>query len=134
MAYKIKTLGLELPPHIWIGVSAENQKFYDSRLPALSSIDAPVRWVSAEPLLGPIDFDFGGGGKSVGWVVVGGETGPNQGRHEMDLAWARDIRDQCIQYDVPFFFKQVSHQKPGMGGDALGRLWDEYPEEIMLHA
>ena len=102
MAHKIATLGLLLRPHIWLGVSAENQRFADNRIPALLSIGSPVPWVSAEPLLGPLDLR-----KYLAdlkWVVAGGESGP--GRQPMDLDWPRSLRDQCGTAGVAYFYKQ----------------------------
>ena len=85
MAHKIWTLSLPLPPHIWLGVSAENQQMADSRIPSLLEPPAAVRWVSAEPLLGQIDL-----GRYIDrlqWLVVSGESGP--GRRSMDYQWAQ---------------------------------------------
>jgi protein gp37 len=102
-------------PNLWLGTSAENQEYADKRIPELLQTPAAVRWVSAEPLLGPIDFhgilhpeNFVLAGVPVGWinwVVCGGESGP--GARPMHPEWARSIRDQCAAADVPFFFKQV---------------------------
>lgn len=94
--------GRELAPNIWLGVSAEDQKAWDERVPLLRETPAAVRWVSAEPLLGPIvpvvlDID---------WLVVGGESGP--GARPMDLSWATYLRDECKGARVPFFMKQLS--------------------------
>lgn len=117
-------------PHVWLGVSAEDQTRADERVPDLLATPAAVRWVSAEPLLGPINFtsiDLPGGwhevwplgqrhlgrddidddGKPlsrIDWIVVGGESGRDA--RPMHPQWARDIRDQCHAADVPFFFKQ----------------------------
>ena len=117
-------------PNIWLGVSAERQQEADDRIPYLLNTPAAVRFVSAEPLLGPIDFDavkythtagfFGGALRwhhrghchvqeglrypSLDWVIVGGESGP--GARPMHPDWARGIRDQCQAAGVPFFFKQ----------------------------
>jgi protein gp37 len=105
------------PDNVWIGTSVENQEQADKRIPELLKIQAAVRFLSCEPLLGPVDLTialggedgtgFGGYGirSAVDWVIVGGESGPN--KRPMDLVWARDIRDQCQAADVPFFFKQV---------------------------
>jgi protein gp37 len=111
------------PDNVWIGTSVEDQEQADARIPHLLKIPARIRWLSCEPLLGPIDLwragateSDGAGGERGGqvinftrglvdWVIVGGESGPN--KRPMDLVWARDIRDQCQAADVPFFFKQV---------------------------
>ena len=102
-------------PNVWLGVSVENQKFADERIPLLLQTPAAVRFISAEPLLGPIrldhvpietrkgdDFRPGAG---LDWVIVGGESGP--GARPFDLAWARSIVQQCQASGVPVFFKQA---------------------------
>ncbi|HEY5834936.1 DUF5131 family protein [Streptomyces sp.] len=123
-------------PNLWLGVSVENQQWADIRIPALLDTPAAVRWISAEPLLGPVtlfdrdhrdhdrDWDGGdwvcldcsteeetvpwrvtdGSAPGIGWVVVGGESGP--GARPMHPGWARSLRDQCTQARVPYFFKQ----------------------------
>lgn len=90
--------------HIWLGVTAENQARADERIPKLLEIPAAVRFVSVEPMLGPVDLGsyFGHG---LDWVICGGETG--SGARPMDIAWARDLRAQCDAAGVPFFFKRV---------------------------
>lgn len=98
-------------PNVWLGVSAEDQKRADLRIPALLDTPAAVRFVSAEPLLGPIELieHFGsapavGGTAALDWVIVGGESGP--GARPMHPAWARSLRDECVTGGVPFLFKQ----------------------------
>jgi protein gp37 len=105
-------------PNVWLGVSVEDQHWADIRIPALLDTPAAVRWISAEPLLGPIrlpEFVVGGapdcpceeGGEclpNLDWVVVGGESGP--GARPMHPAWARGLRDQCQEGSIPFLFKQ----------------------------
>jgi protein gp37 len=110
-------------PNVWLGVSVEDQKWADIRVPALLDTPAAVRWLSCEPLLGPVDLTWcagvnaleqdwtgGPGGGSgaphpfVDWVVVGGESG--RGARPMHPDWARGIRDACIAASVPYFFKQ----------------------------
>ena len=121
MAYKIRTLSLPLPAHIWLGVSAEDQRMADSRISCLLELPAAVRWVSAEPLLGPIDlFGFI---EKVDWVVVVGESG--SGRRQMDYDWARSLRDQCIGAGVPFFYKQGNAHRPGGDDELDGRVHQE---------
>jgi protein gp37 len=119
-------------PNVWLGVSAERQQEADERIPHLLQTPAAVRFVSAEPLLGPIDFrrafyvgEEGGGEhvgskrQMIGWIIVGGESGPKA--RPMHPQWARDIRDQCQAAGVPFFFKQwgeyiaVAPNGPGQG-------------------
>ena len=123
MEYTIKELGLPLTNHIWLGVSAENQEFWNDRVLALAGIDTPVRFVSAEPLLGPIDM--GWLKREIDWCVVGGESG--YGFRSMNLDWARSLRDQCVEGGVSFFFKQGSHRYPGKNTYLDGRTWEEYP-------
>lgn len=110
-------------PNVWLGVSVEDQKWADIRVPALLDTPAAVRWLSCEPLLGPVDLTWcdgvnalerdwtGGPGGGTGaphpfvdWVVVGGESGLRS--RPMRLDWARGIRDACVAASVPFFFKQ----------------------------
>ncbi|MBF9523070.1 DUF5131 family protein [Mycobacteroides chelonae] len=116
-------------PNVWLGVSAEDQKRADLRIPALLDTPAAVRWISAEPLLGPINLDdylrYGGCGDcdcehgcqgvgaSIDWVVVGGESGP--GARPMHPDWARSLRDQCVAAGVPFLFKQWGEWTPNTG-------------------
>ncbi|PXW57006.1 DUF5131 family protein [Chelatococcus asaccharovorans] len=87
-------------PNVWLGVSAEDQRRWDERIPDLKETPAAERFVSAEPLLGPIVGDMAG----LDWIIVGGESGP--GSRPMHPDWARSIRDQCAAAGVPFFFKQ----------------------------
>lgn len=105
-------------PNFWLGVSTEDQKRADERIPELLQTPAAIRWVSLEPLLGPIDFDKivmpdgdhlttlinWGEDAGIDWVVAGGESGPNA--RPMHPDWARSLRDQCKAAGVPFFFKQ----------------------------
>ncbi len=90
-------------PNVWLGVSVEDQQRAHERIPDLDATPAAVRWISAEPLIGPVDLMMPGVGKP-DWVVAGGESGP--GARPMHPDWARSLRDQCAAADVPFFFKQ----------------------------
>ncbi len=114
--------GGQAPAHIWLGVSIENASTL-SRLRHLKQTDAAVRFVSFEPLLGPLSAkDLTG----IDWVIVGGESGPGARRVEID--WVRAIRDQCRRQRVAFFFKQWGGRTPKSGGNDLdGRQWLEYP-------
>lgn len=94
-------------PNCWAGVSIEDQKTADERIPLLLQTPAAVRWISAEPLLGPVDITAILG---LDWVVVGGESGPNA--RPMHPDWARSIRDQCQAAGVSFFFKQWGEWLP----------------------
>lgn len=114
---------LDWPDNLWIGVSVENTEVTD-RIDDLRSVPAAVRFLSCEPLLGPLpDLNLDG----IGWVIVGGESGPRA--RPMDPAWALDIRDQCVSAGIPFFFKQWGGRTPKAGGRILdGRTWDQMPE------
>ena len=110
------------PAHIWLGVSVEDRKNV-VRLRHLKSAQASTKFVSFEPLLGPIGIvDLNG----VDWVIVGGESGPRS--RPMNEAWAIEIRDQCERDGVAFFFKQWGGVRAKSGGRLLkGREWNDYP-------
>lgn len=121
--------------HVWLGVSVETASRARARIPPLLDIPARIRFVSAEPLLGPIDFTpyFQG----LHWVIVGGESGPHQMDPQLarplDMAWVRAIRNQCVKAGVPFFFKQDAHFAPGqrpyvVETDGSSSTWEERPE------
>jgi protein gp37 len=113
------------PWHIWHGVSAENQRMLYQRGECLRQTPSRVRFISAEPLLGPLHLDVYL--PMLSWVIVGGESGPHLRPTSPD--WVRDIRDQCVTARVPFFFKQWGGKTAKSGGRALdGRTWDEMPE------
>ena len=110
--------------NIWMGTSVENSD-YIHRIHSLGKVNANIRFLSLEPLLGPL-------GRlplsNIEWVIVGGESGP--GARPMKPEWVRTIRDRCIRYDVPFFFKQWGGvQKSKTGRELDGRTWDEFPVE-----
>ncbi len=109
--------------NIWVGVSVENDTVLE-RMDLLKQVPAKVKWLSLEPLLGPLpNLDLDG----IDWVVVGGESGEKFRTMEVD--WARELRDQCVGKNVPFFFKQYSGKYPKALGDKLdGRQWHEYPK------
>ena len=114
-------------PNIWMGVSIENQK-YAYRIAHLRKTAANVKFLSIEPLIGPV-------GKlhlrGIDWVIVGGESGP--GARPMEPEWVTDIRDQCLKAGVAFFFKQWGGvQKKRTGRTLEGRTWDEMPAESEL--
>lgn len=125
MAHILKKTGWPIPPHIWLGTSVEDQKFADNRIPALKSIDAPIRFLSCEPLLGPLNLQEHLADYGIHWVIAGGESGPR--RNPADYDWFRGIRDDCQTWDTPFFFKQGNHQFPGRDRELDGRLWEQYP-------
>lgn len=113
---------LEWSPNIWMGVSIESQK-YVSRIDHLKATSAKVKFLSLEPLLGPLeDLNLSG----IDWAIVGGESG--FGARPMLLNWVTDIRQQCQKADVAFFFKQWGGvQKKKAGRTLEGRTWDEMP-------
>jgi protein gp37 len=123
-AERLATLSPTLPwrPHIWMGVSVESTR-YVSRLEALRRTGACVKFLSLEPLLGPLPhLDL----RDIDWVIVGGESGP--GARPMNPAWAVDLRDQCQRAHVAFFFKQWGGVHKHKRGRVLeGRTWDEMP-------
>jgi protein gp37 len=113
---------LPWPDQIWMGVSVENED-YAFRIDHLRQTGAKTKFLSLEPLLGPLpDLDLEG----IDWVIVGGESGP--GAREMKRDWVVEIRNQCLQVGVPFFFKQWGGFTRTKAGRSLdGRTWDEMP-------
>jgi protein gp37 len=143
-------------PNVWLGVSVENQAAADKRIPWLLDTPAAVRFVSCEPLLGPIDFSQLGPGPwplwgplsgycsrhypkircgcpdqtpSIDWVIAGGESGPNA--RPMNPDWARGLRDQCEEAGVPFFFKQWGEYLP-VTADSIGPHVVEFDDQKYL--
>jgi protein gp37 len=118
-----------VPANIWLGVSVEDGS-KKSRIKHLHDTNATVRFLSLEPLIGPLGkLDLHG----MHWVIVGGESGP---RHRpIDEAWVTDIRDQCQAANVAFFFKQWGGFRPKENGrDLEGRIWGEYPSPNLTHS
>ena len=123
-------------PNVWLGVSVENQKTADERIPHLLQTPAAVRFVSAEPLLGPVKFGDLLCGRSargfqeqgINWCIVGGESGP--GARCCEVSWIRSIVEQCREAKTPCFVKQDSGPKPGKQGRIQGDLWGlkEFPD------
>lgn len=140
-----QTGGVDWPlPNVWLGVSVEDQKNADERIPSLLQTPAAVRFVSYEPALGPVDleaslsvYDKHGepsgprcnpdGSSALGWVIVGGESGP--GRRPVELAWLEAIDEQTREAGVPLFVKQDGAPRPGTQGRIPDRLWarKEFP-------
>jgi protein gp37 len=118
---------LEWTPQIWMGVSVENDD-YVGRIDDLRTTGARVKFLSLEPLLGPLrELNLTG----IDWVIVGGESGP--GARPVDPAWVMQIRDQCVSADVAFFFKQWGGmQKKKAGRELEGRTWDEMPRLVSI--
>lgn len=111
-------------PNVWFGVTVENQRWAGPRVGALQSVNAVVRFLSIEPLLGPVDLREHLTG--VHWVICGGESGKDF--RPMEEPWARSIRDQCVVAGIPFFFKQRSGRNPGVLSKELdGLRWEQLP-------
>ena len=113
---------LPWPENVWMGVTVENSA-YLYRVKDLRHTPAKTKFISFEPLLGPIpDIDF----EDIDWVIVGGESGPRA--RPMAASWVEDIRDQCLSAGVPFFFKQWGGFNKKKAGRLLdGRTWDDMP-------
>lgn len=120
----VKSYG-NIPDHIWLGTSVELQ-MYKSRIETLKKIPVKVKFISFEPLLGPLGtLDLGG----ISWGIVGGESGP--GNRPIVADWVREIRTQCEDQGVAFFFKQWGGRTAKSGGRILdGREWNEFPSEL----
>ncbi len=121
---RLEELGahLDWPANVWMGVSIENRRFI-GRADSLRKVGPAVRFISAEPLLGPLEgLDL----TAVDWLIAGGESGP--GHRPIREAWLVDLRDRCLAEGVSFFFKQWGGRTPKAGGRQLdGRTWDDYP-------
>lgn len=116
---------LPWPANVWMGVSVESE-LYVERAALLREVPAAIRFVSAEPLLGPlVSLPLSG----IHWVIVGGESGRKA--RPMELAWARELRDRCEEVGVSFFLKQLGGRTSKRGGDAArldGRRWLQFPD------
>jgi protein gp37 len=113
---------LQWPANLWMGVSVESQR-YTFRIDHLRSVPASVRFISVEPMLGPLpNLDT----REIDWVIAGGESGVHA--RPMNAEWVIELRDRCIETNVAFFFKQWGGRTPKAGGRELdGRIWDEMP-------
>ena len=124
---RLREVGTRLtwPRNVWMGVSVENAD-YAFRSRDLAAVPAAVRFLSVEPLVGPItDLPLDG----IHWVIVGGESGARA--RPMEIEWARTIRDQCIEHKIAFFLKQLGGRRGKRGGDEAvldGKRWREYPK------
>jgi protein gp37 len=120
---------LKWPPNVWIGVSIENSDVLH-RVEDLRAVPAAVRFLSCEPLIGPLPgLDL----TDIGWVIAGGESGAQARPVAAD--WVADLRDQCVTDSVPFFFKQWGGRTPKARGRLLdGRTWDEMPPRVAVSA
>lgn len=124
------------PDNVWIGTSVENQEVLQSRVAPLIYVDAKIRFLSIEPLIGKVSLDgwlfkmldwtsMSGDVHSINWVIVGGESGP--GARPMKADWARSIRDQCQAAGVPFFFKQWGGFPKSKDRKLDGKIYNEMP-------
>lgn len=133
-------------PNVWLGVSVENQRAADERIPLLLQTPAAVRFLSCEPLLGPLSLQVYPDSRNcivcgdndhqafeckhalggIDWVICGGESGSH--RRSMDLEWALSLRDQCAFADIPFFFKQQNGTYPGTNPTLDGHIYHEFPK------
>jgi protein gp37 len=143
-------------PNVWLGTSVESQQYANERIPALVQTPARIRFLSCEPLLGPIDFEEAGSlGPEVGdpfafsalagadgvdppipgidWLIVGGESGPNA--RPMEIAWVRSIRDACLRHGVALFVKQLGghpNKRDHEQARLDGALWTEMPGDAAV--
>jgi protein gp37 len=127
------------PQNVWLGTTVENQHWARRRIPALLNFPSTVRFLSCEPLLGPIDLSewlgtsgqSGDTARSIDWVIAGGESGPRA--RPTNPAWIRSVRDQCLAADVPFHFKQWGTWSPAQPGED-GRKWVALGAEVLFRA
>lgn len=119
----------KIPDHIWLGTSVE-MRLYKYRIDILKQVDVKFRFISFEPLLGSIGrVDLTG----ISWAIVGGESGPNH--RLIKPEWVRELRDQCLEDGVAFFFKQWGGARPKSNGRRLdGKYWDQYPTYVPNHS
>lgn len=121
--------GGPIPENVWMMTTAEDQTRFDLRMPYLARLEASVIGLSVEPMLGPISLDEYQG--RIDWVICGGESGP--GARPMDLAWARDLADQCDELEIPFFMKQLgSATMRAMGKTGKGDQLEDLPEDLRI--
>ena len=120
---------IDWPENVWMGVTVESAD-YAGRIDDLRRVHAATRFLSLEPLLGPLpNLNLDG----IDWVIVGAESGP--GARPMAEAWATDLRDQCLQARVPFFFKQWGGKNKKKAGRMLdGQTWDQMPDNSYCFA
>ncbi len=123
-------------PNVWLGTTVENQQYFDERIQPLLNIPAAVRFLSVEPMLGPIDLGLPFVSDNpimvqhhVDWVIAGGESGAKH--RESNPEWFRSLRDQCVAAGVAFHFKQWGGLHPKTNGRLLdGREWNEFPVSV----
>lgn len=131
-AYTVERRVPQPEPGIWLGVSAEDEKRWDERIPIILDAPTVVPWVSVEPQLGMIDRDTAG----LGWAVIGGESGrPRQRARTFEVDWARRMIDRCKESGTPFFMKQVGSVATNRGVALSTRHYagadpEEWPKDI----
>lgn len=107
-------------PNVWLGTTVENQVEAERRIPVLLEIPARIHFLSCEPLLGPVDIPLL---SRIDWIICGGESGANA--RPMNPNWARSLRDQCVDKQIPFFFKQWGEWCPFIGGFGREHIFDD---------
>lgn len=129
-ARTIAPWGNDWPSNVWLGTTAENQQWYDTRAKHLDAVPARIVFMSFEPLLGPITLRD----HRLDWAIVGGESGARA--RAMEPGWALSLRDQCVARGIPFHFKQWGEYRMGemlgkkkSGRILEGRTWDELPSD-----
>ena len=121
-------------PNVWIGATVEDQERANARIPELVQTPAALRFVSVEPMIGKVSLSFScfngadsfGTMPGIGWVICGGENDLHP--RLMDYRWAQELKDECVNAGVPFFFKQFSGFKPDKMPELDGRIWQQMPE------
>jgi three-Cys-motif partner protein len=107
------------PKNVWLGTTVENQRYASRRIPLIAALPAAVRFISCEPLLGPLKLSDwlspAGETSGINWVIAGGESGHHS--RPMNPTWLEDLRDECVSSDVPFHFKQWGHWGPESAAD-----------------
>lgn len=118
---------LPFPDNVWVGVSVENQYWADERVPCLLQVPAAIRFLSCEPLLKPVSLSKYI--NDIQWVIVGGESGPKA--RPIDAEWVRAIRNECVHFGAPFFFKQWGGRTSKAGGRTIdGQTWNQMPSGV----
>lgn len=128
-ADRLENLSLKLswPQNLWMGVTVESQE-YVSRIEKLRNVPASIKFISFEPLLGPIKYS---NLRNIDWVIVGGESGPYA--RTMSADWVRIIRNACVEHSIPFFFKQWGGTRKKKLGRMLDqRIWSQYPSSSAI--
>lgn len=158
LAQRLTPWGNSWPHNVWMGTTVESQSFAKKRIPQLASVPARIRFLSCEPLLGPLDLQSWLEAGVIDWIIAGGESGP--GARSAEPGWFRDLRDQCLHHSVAFHFKQWGDWAPlravqtehvpasvevARWSEAVGRfgkhasgrrldgkVWDDLPKPVRL--